>query len=494
MGVKEERRTTGRTKNTGCRDPRTRPRALRRVVAAAGPCAVAACIAAMAFQVPGEVVSAATAVAAPWGTATATTTTTTIAATVTGATTTAPDTDTDTSADAGADASTAEEAAAVTSMRAIFTSVQGPFLKLGIQLETAARRFDLSVGEASVTIPHLPGTWLPDSSLTVGRQVHKWGPGLSGSLLISGSAPLDGITLSAGTGSLRYVQVAAIRDAARARWVLAHRIEGRVIPGVQVGVSEAVAVSGGFRLQPYYLIPGCPYHLSQYLSIQDDRSQDRWANVLAAIDASVAISPRIKLYGEFLADDFPWAPSTRGRVPYMTGALAGFQLEAPIGFETCRGAVEYVRINNYVYSHKNPQNAFVGADGRLIGHPLGPDADAVYLFVTCPIELGKTRLLRGIEATARLGCERHGEGKVGRAWDPSEGVAHEFLSGTIETRASLALEVRAGVGRQFPDLPGSPRSMLGLVVVIESVSDAGHVPSAQAFEASMHLSLRLAWP
>ncbi|MGE5572169.1 MAG: capsule assembly Wzi family protein [Bacteroidota bacterium] len=501
VGTKREQTATGKPRNTGPQDARAHLRRLRRIIAAAGPFVVAAYVAAAALHVPGEVASAATTVAAPLddatatanATATAPTSTTTTTTTTTAATTTDPDSDSDsdTGAGAGVDASAAEEAATVTSLPTTFTSVQEPLLDLEMGLESATGRLDLSIEEASVTIPRVLGTWLSDSSITVGRHVHKWGPGLSGSLLLSGSAPLDGITVSAGTGSFRYVQVAAARDAARARWVLAHRIEGQVIPGVEVGVSEAVAVSGGFRLKPYYLIPGCPYHLSQYLSLLDDRSQDWWTNVLAAVDASVAISPRIRLYGEFLADDFPWAASARGRVPYMIGALAGFELDAPLALEPCRGAVEYVRINNYVYSHKNPENAFVGADGRLIGHPLGPDADAVYLFVTCPIELGKTGILRDIQATGRLGYERHGEGKVGHPWDPSEGVAHEFLSGTVETRTSLALGVKAGPGWKFPDLFGSPRSTLEFGVAIESVGNAGHVPSAQTLEVSMRVCLRL---
>lgn len=360
---------------------------------------------------------------------------------------------------------------------------------------SATSELHLSLDTASITAIGALDGWLPNSSITVGRQAPKWGPGLSGSLLLSGSASLDGIALSAGIGSFRYVQLAAARDVARGRWLLAHRIEGQVAPGVEVGISEAVAVSGGFRLQPYYLVPGCPYFLAQHLNMQDTRSQDWWSNVLAAVDASVAVTPGIRLYGEFMVDDFPWASSARGRVPYMVGGLAGIQVDVPsgLGLEPYRAAIEYVRINNYVYSHKNPENTYVVADGRLIGHPLGPDADAIYLFVSRPVRLDAAGPCRNIEVTSRLGYERHGEGTLGHGWNPSEGVAHEFLSGTVETRTSLGIRVRAYVGPTLRVLPGSPCGMLELATIIESIDNAGHVASARALEARVRLSLQLTW-
>lgn len=434
MGAKPERSTTGKPENARCCRWRAWVRAARRVARVAGPCVLAVCIAAPGLQ--GATVGAA------------------------------------------ADS---------------LPFVQNASVGAGTAWDSATGELHLSLDTASITVAGVLDGWLPSSRITVGRQAHKWGPSLSGSLLLSGSASLDGIALSAEIGPFRYVQLAAARDVARGRWLLAHRIEGQVAPGVEVGVSEAVAVSGGFRLQPYYLIPGCPYFLAQHLNMQDARSQDWWSNVLAAVDASVAVTPGIRLYGEFMADDFPWASSARGRVPYMVGGLAGVQLDVPSGLEPYRAAIEYVRINNYVYSHKNPENTYAVADGRLIGHPLGPDADALYLFVSRPVRLDAAGPCRSVEVTGRLGYERHGQGMPGHAWNPSEGVAHEFLSGTVETRTSLGIWVRAYVGPTLRVLPGSPCGMLELATIIESIDNAGHVPSARALEAGVRLSLQLTW-
>ncbi len=375
-------------------------------------------------------------------------------------------------------------------------SVQEASVGGGLARDPATGGLCLSLGSACITVAPVPvlDGWIPGASITVGRQALKWGPGVSGSLLLSGCAPLDGIALAVEPGRLRYVQVAAARDVARGRWLLAHRIEGRAAPGMLVGISEAVAVSGGFRLRPFYLMPGCPYFLAQHLNMQDDRSQDWWSNVLAAVDASVALSNHVTVYGEFLADDFPWAASTRGRVPYMIGALAGIRFDEPPGLEPYRAVVEYVRINNYVYSHKNPDNTYVVSGGTLIGHPLGPDADALYLFVARPLNGGLFGgLCCSMEVTGRLGYERHGEGRPGHPWDPSEGVSHEFLSGVVETRKILGVTLEAVIGPGVQAAPGSARTTLRLATVLEDIDNAGHVASAKALEAGIRLSLRLAW-
>jgi len=68
---------------------------------------------------------------------------------------------------------------------------------------------------------------------------------------------------------------------------------------------------------------------------------------------------------------------------------------------------------------------------------------------------------------------------LGHAWNPSEVVAHEFLSGTVETRTSLGIWVGAYVCSTLGVLPGSPCGKLELATIIESIDNAGHVPGAR---------------
>ena len=363
----------------------------------------------------------------------------------------------------------------------------------------------LSTLQVSFSLPSLASPWghILTTGMTVGRQRIQWGPGTTGGLLLSDQASLDGLTFQLDLDEFHYTQIQAARDFAAGKWLFAHRLEGRVLPNLKIGISEAIAVSGRFRMRPSHLIPACPYYLIQHLTIKGDREQDRWTNALVSVDASVNLRDNLVAYAEFMADDFPWAMSAKGRVPYMVGGVLGISFIKPLHLAggapilmTCIGELlkgkhdtldtycsataEYVRINNYVYSHKNPDNTYITHTGQLIGHPLGPDADGVYLIVAvnpCPdIEPGN----RG-QATLFFGYERHGEGALGQPWRASHGIEREFLWGIVETRKVLGLS--AGVAM-------SPAA-LELCLKAESIENAGHIPGARALEGHITITVKL---
>ena len=376
----------------------------------------------------------------------------------------------------------------------------------------------LSKLQVSFALPSLASPWghILTTDMTVGRQRIRWGPGVTGRLLLSDRAPLDGLTFQLGLDKIHYTQIHAARDFSLGKWLLAHRLEGRVLPNLKIGISEAIVVSGGFRMRFVHLIPAFPYYLIQHLTIKGDREQDRWTNALVSVDASVNLRDNLLAYAEFMADDFPWAMSAKGRVPHMVGGIIGISLMKPLHLadgvpilmtrigellkgaasrdpvsETSQGGhgrpdtyysvtAEYVRVNNYVYSHKNPDNTYITRTGQLIGHRLGPDADGVYLIVavnSCPeIEPGN----RG-QATLFFGYERHGEGALGQPWNPAHGTRREFLWGVVETRKSLGLS--AGVTM----LPAA----LELSLKAESIDNAGHIPGARTIEGNITIAARL---
>jgi hypothetical protein len=354
------------------------------------------------------------------------------------------------------------------------------------------------------------------TGITVGRQRIQWGPGITGGLLLSGRASLDGLTFRLVLDKVRYKQIHAARDFAAGKWLFAHRLEGLVLPNLKLGISEAIAVSGGFRMRFAHLVPAFPYYLIQHLTIKGDREQDYWTNALVSVDASVNFMDNLVAYVEFMADDFPWAMSAKGRVPHMVGGVLGISLTKPLYltdgvpilltrtpellkrsasrdpvFETSQEehdlpnanysvTAEYVRINNYVYSHKNPDNTYVTRAGQLIGHPLGPDADAVYLILavnSCAEIESENRAW----AALSFGYERHGEGAPGQPWHAAHGIEREFLWGIVETRKVLGLS--AG-------LATSPLA-LELSLRGESIENAGHIPGARAVEGNIAISVRL---
>ncbi len=375
-------------------------------------------------------------------------------------------------------------------------------------------RSELSLDRLHVTFatPSLISPWghIPATGMTVGRQQIRWGPGLTGGLVLSDYASLDGLTFQIDLGQARYTQVQAARDLESGKWLLAHRLEGDVLPNLKLGISEAIAVSGGFHMQFAHLIPACPYYLIQHLTIKKDREQDKWTNALVSVDASVDLKDDILAYAEFMADDFPWALSAKGRVPYMVGGLVGISLRKPLQShaqkqgplikEFCHEnskperyysvTAEYVRINNYVYSHKNPDNTYVTKNETLIGHPLGPDADGVYLILASDLhhQIGP---VRARQASLSLGFERHGEGELGQPWRPDDGIKYEFLSGTIETRTALGLsaviELKAPCDAQLYN--GS--SFLDLSLKVKNIDNAGHISGDRDVEGSLIIALRL---
>ncbi len=390
---------------------------------------------------------------------------------------------------------------------------------------------ELSLDRLHVTFatPSLMSPWghTLTTDITVGRQRIHWGPGLTGGLVLSGHAPLDGLAFQVGLGQVSYTQVQAARDFESGKWLLAHRLEGRALPNLKLGISEAIAVSGGFRMQFAHLIPACPYYLIQHLAIKEDRKQDRWTNALVSVDASVDLRNGVLAYAEFMADDFPWAMSAKGRVPYMVGGLVGISLVKPLqspapeqvllirefGHEDAEPEMyysvtaEYLRINNYVYSHKNPDNTYVTKNGTLIGHPLGPDTDGVYLILASDLN-HRVGLVRAREASLCFGFERHGEGKLGKPWHPDDGIKHEFLSGIVETRKVLGLCVLADL-QTVQDTRSSnedihlrrrdtyawtevqPEVTAELSLKTESIGNAGHILGARDIEGSIIVTLRL---
>lgn len=93
--------------------------------------------------------------------------------------------------------------------------LQYPGLSLGtLQVAFAIPAFTLPWGHMLTT------------GMTLGRQRIGWGPGISGELLLSDQASLDGLIFQLGLGEIDYTQIHAARDFASGKWLFAHRLEG----------------------------------------------------------------------------------------------------------------------------------------------------------------------------------------------------------------------------------------------------------------------------
>ncbi|MEA4884477.1 MAG: capsule assembly Wzi family protein [Clostridia bacterium] len=277
----------------------------------------------------------------------------------------------------------------------------------------------------------------------VGMASFKWGPGRSGSLVLSGIAdpmPVAGYRLS--LGSLEYVRFVGAMESEQKRALMAQRIEYSPWPWLTLGITETAAVSGEVSPVLFLPVPGLPVYALQHLAIKQHPVQDRNINVNMGVDfrAEFPISRgterKAEAYGEFFADDahLLWDPDP---APYLVGVLAGIDVPEIPGMRALGVNLEYVGIANFVYSHKNPINNYTYHDAPL-GHPLGPDADTLILTVSYRCSPKSTLTLSGA-------VERHGEGYIGHSWSPGHGMDEAFLTGVVEKTAMASLGWRWAV-------------------------------------------------
>lgn len=355
----------------------------------------------------------------------------------------------------------------------------------GPAIETGYDGFELLVGAGS-----------DENRLFAGVGSFRWGPGRSGSLIMSGKAqpmPVVGYRLS--RGNAEYVRFVGFMESEQRRRLFGHRLEYAPTSRIALGVSETAAVSGDVSAALYLPFPGFPLYALQRSASQRDRTQDRLVNINFGADFSVwwelppsfaldgddsveasTTQPRLELYGEIFVDDAQQKISNRTFIPDMVGGLIGIDLPA-LPCDLRLGAnIEYVAITNFVYSHKNPDNNYLYR-GVVLGHPVGPDSDALILTLSF-------RPHDRTELTLSGSIERHGEGRIGQSWSRDYGPDDWFLSGTVEkaVRVSLGIE---------HDLPGPVLLVGSLEHVARSNSDNTLGESRRDWAARIGIGVRL---
>jgi len=258
--------------------------------------------------------------------------------------------------------------------------------------------------------------------LSLGRIPQSWGPGRYSNLLLSDNSPaLDMLLFSAKPADwFAFTGFTASVDSDSAAYLTVHRVELTPAADLRIGLSEAIFYcSEGLELA--YMNPFIPYYPVQWNERKDD-------NAFIAFDGEWVPAPGLSVWGELLVDDFQ----------YRTQFDRPNKLAWTVGTETAWRSggfanAEYTRVARYVYSQRRSCNYYLH-DGRIIGSPLGPDADRVTLG-------GGWAGLWPLAARATVSHTRKGEGTVYEGWPDSAASGGEFPSGTIEytTRASIRL-------------------------------------------------------
>jgi hypothetical protein len=266
---------------------------------------------------------------------------------------------------------------------------------------------------------------------------HRWGPGSSGTLLLSDAAlsyPSLFYAKNFGGRGRFIAQTGALHFPER-RWFSTHRLEVALGRKLRVGLHEAAAYRSE-GLDPLYAVGLVPYSLVQ-------RFLDRTAegsvsphrnNVLIGADLAWRIVPGVRMDAEVLIDDLTTETSTQ---PHRLAFQAGLSWSGSVLGSTGDARAEFVKVYRYTYA------VFYGANlihnDAALGYVDGPDAEHYELFLERDF---------GLDYRAGFGVDltRKGEGTPGEFWVPSDAQsahAASVLSGTVETAVFPHLRVRA---------------------------------------------------
>ncbi|MBM3211300.1 capsule assembly Wzi family protein [Candidatus Poribacteria bacterium] len=266
-----------------------------------------------------------------------------------------------------------------------------------------------------------------------GRDFLFWGPGYSGSLILSdNSLAFDMILLGGKFGPIRATTFTAVLDKMwneekyrylANRYLSGHRIDWLVTNKIELGLSEVILYGGDVRNIDFQLSnPLIPYYASQWNTGQDN-------NILVSADFSIRPVNGLKIYGQFLVDDFNYVPNA----PNSLGYLGGIYLSDPWGSFGTDIRAEYARIDTWTYTHRVTENQFTHF-GWLIGYPLGPDADQIFLEINRMI---------GMDFRLKLmyTFERKGSNTVADRFRDEDFKYMNFPSGKVERRHEIGLQL-----------------------------------------------------
>lgn len=312
-------------------------------------------------------------------------------------------------------------------------------------ISTSLPSFELAIPNNTTLFPSLSNIDFPSLKLQIGRDSMRWGPAHQGSLILSDNpTPFDMIKYS-GTvdlsdfgedyGNLNFTKFFSLLDPLKGedRYFSGQRLEYKPFDTLTLGLSETAIISYNSSLlffNPLPFIP--PYYLIRWIADLIDQPSE--INSYVSLDMELYFHPGIKLYGEYMADDFILTPETNP-YPSRTGFLAGAYFADPLDTGNTDFRIEYTHINNYVYFPTHPWQDYL-YQGEYIGSPLGPDADQLYLELT-------HRLSDKFNLSLNYTHERHGEGQVGVPLPSDPTIANEniFLSGIIEKQQAYQAEI-----------------------------------------------------
>jgi hypothetical protein len=262
----------------------------------------------------------------------------------------------------------------------------------------------------------------------IGLDRARWGPGASGTLLLSDAAPaLPGIHYGRTFGErARFTAVTAAVHAPEDRWVSAHRLDVAVTRGLRIAIHEAAAYRSD-GIDVLYLANLIPYTIVQRVFDRNATPGTSTAahrnNYMAGVDVEWRFAGGLRIDGEFLMDELATESSSQ---PHRLGAQMGLSWSGFLFGRSADARLEATKVYRSTYA------VFYGAnflhDDIPLGYAQGPDVEHAQAVLEADLS-PEVRLGLGLEA------RRHGEGRPGDFWDPMIGQSQNAgatLQGIVE--------------------------------------------------------------
>jgi hypothetical protein len=216
--------------------------------------------------------------------------------------------------------------------------------------------------------------------------------------------------------------------------MVGHRLDINLHSRFRVGFTETVLFGGeGRPPELYYLNPLQFFHGAQLNEGEDD-------NTILGIDFMYLPGGGIGIYGQFIVDDFQIDDQSQGdQEPNELGYMFGIYRAGLRASFIPDIKLEYVRLTNRTYHQRDPANRYLYRN-KLIGHPLGPDADSI----SVNLKFWPDNLF---SAELELAYRRKGEGSIHAPWNEpwlvaSGDYSEPFPSGIVEKSTLTAVRLQ----------------------------------------------------
>ncbi|MCX5752515.1 MAG: hypothetical protein NTW97_02580, partial [Candidatus Krumholzibacteria bacterium] len=289
----------------------------------------------------------------------------------------------------------------------------------------------------------------------LGREYLHWGSNLREGLILSrtaGSLDHFGGRIELGRFALSTFQ--AVLGSESKRRFAGHRLTVALPKGIFVGVAETVVYVGDMDYK--YLMPLGVYYAQQF---NEGTNKD---NVLWSVDWKVPLRRGLMFLGEFLIDDFQYERGENAGPDRLGLSLAADALLMIAGRELELSG-GYTFVDKYTYGHSS-WTQYVAGDGdarmnRLLGSPMGPDADRGFVKGTFGVSRRASLTIEGVGTRYGAGSSLWNEylldwrsGMDNDPAFPSDPVLHvKYLSASLRYDLNHGSYISAGAWMRYRD-------------------------------------------